>query len=105
MNNAAAQTLLLALNELATNAVKHGALGSPDGSVRVELAVDRGADTFSLEWVETAGRRIEPPDATGFGTQVLTRVTRNTYSGNPTLEYRPEGVRFRCEWALEQMVA
>lgn len=105
VNNAAAQTLLLALNELSTNAIKYGALKGGEGSVRVQFTADPGSDLFRLEWTETTEEPITEPDTTGFGTQVLTRVTRNTYGGSPTLDWSPEGLRFQCDWALSRMVA
>ena len=105
VNNAAAQTLLLALNELSTNAIKYGALKGGEGSVRVQFTADPDSDLFRLEWTETTEEPITEPDTTGFGTQVLTRVTRNTYGGSPTLDWSPEGLRFQCDWALSRMVA
>ena len=105
VNNAAAQTLLLALTELATNAVKHGALGERGGDVAVELRIDEGTDLFRLEWVERTEAPVSAPTRTGFGTQVLTRVTRNTHGGDPSIEWTPGGLRFQCDWALSRMVA
>ena len=105
INNAAAQTLLLALNELATNAIKHGALRGSDGAVKLALTSLGADDVFRLEWVERGAEPVEPPDSTGFGTQVLTRVTRNTHGGRPSMEWHPDGLRFRCDWALSRMTA
>ena len=105
VNNAAAQTLLLALHELATNALKHGALSVDDGTVDLRLLADEATDGFRLEWTEHSSRQVNPPSHQGFGTQVLTRVTRNTHGGHPVTEWRGDGLHFRCDWDLSRMVA
>ena len=105
VNAAAAQTLILALNELATNAVKYGGLSDEGGTVRIGMLADRKDDSFRLEWHERAPVSITVPSAQGFGTQVLNRLTRNTYGGDPCIEWHPEGLRFSCTWSLQRMTA
>jgi PAS domain S-box-containing protein len=67
---AAASNLSLALNELATNAVKYGALSTPDGLVAISWA--RDGDRLSLRWCETGGPHVGPPTRKGFGSRLLT---------------------------------
>lgn len=69
-----AQALILALHELATNAVKHGALSRPGGEV--EVTWSRGDDGVArFEWHESGGPAVIPPtpDRRGFGMRLLER--------------------------------
>ena len=61
----AAQTLGLALHELATNASKYGALSVPGGSVTVQWNIEpgSGAPRFRMSWRERGGPSVETPDA------------------------------------------
>ena len=60
----AAQTLSLALHELATNAAKHGALSVPGGRVALHSAIER--QELQLSWVESGGPEVAPPDRPWF---------------------------------------
>lgn len=89
----AAIALGLVLHELATNAVKYGALSSPDGSVAVRLVDDLASPFFSLEWRETNGPMVVKPHRFGFGQTVITRSLQYSVDGGADLEYPPDGVR------------
>ncbi len=68
--------LSLALHELATNAVKHGALSTPDGRVDVTWTVDAavpGTPEVELTWRERGGPPVAPPARRGFGSKLLSR--------------------------------
>ncbi|WP_051440957.1 two-component sensor histidine kinase [Ensifer sp. WSM1721] len=70
-----AQTLGMALHELATNAIKHGALANATGAIRLEWRVSDG--TIEIHWRETGADIVEPAEAAvrkGFGTVVLERM-------------------------------
>ena len=64
-----AQTMTVALHELATNAAKYGALSTPEGRVDVEWSLTD--QTLALRWMETGGPSVMPPKRQGFGTRVL----------------------------------
>jgi two-component sensor histidine kinase len=65
-----AQTIAVTVHELATNAVKYGALSVPTGKVRVEWS--RALDNrVVLRWTERDGPPASPPTRTGFGTRVM----------------------------------
>lgn len=66
-------SLALLFHELATNAVKYGALSNPQGSLSVEIAVRAG--TIAIIWRETGGRQPES-SRTGFGTSLLQATLR-----------------------------
>jgi two-component sensor histidine kinase len=67
------QSLALTLHELATNALKHGALSVPTGQVTVSWAIDSGLSPAQvrLMWRERGGPAVEKPRASGFGLTVL----------------------------------
>jgi PAS domain S-box-containing protein len=90
----AANALSLALHELATNAVKFGALASESG--HVEVYWNRTADGgFELVWTESGGPRVFPPSRRGFGSTLLEQVTGRELNGGTSVEYRPAGVHAR----------
>lgn len=92
----AAQALGLAFHELATNAVKHGALSTPRGRVKVAWRFDDEDDErpLRLAWVEEEGPPVTPPDRKGFGHIVLERVVANSVDGQTTMEFAPQGLRW-----------
>lgn len=95
INPAAAQNLVLALHELATNAAKHGALSAPGGTValegRVATAGDDGPELV-LAWREAGGPPATPPREPGFGTTLLEQVVAYQHNGRVTFDWRPEGL-------------
>jgi len=97
LNPQAAEQIGLALHELGTNAVKHGALSVEVGSVEIRWDIERGEhgeSLFRLDWQEAGGPRISRPERVGFGHVLLTRVVPETLRGRATLDFNPEGLRF-----------
>jgi PAS domain S-box-containing protein len=94
LNPRATNALTLALHELATNAMKYGALSADSGRVEVEWRT-AGDGGFELTWVERDGPPVSPPTRRGFGSTLLERVTGRELGGRATLEFRPDGVRAR----------
>lgn len=101
---AAAEAIGMALHELATNAVKHGAL-SGNGSIRVAWSVEEG--NLDMTWREEGGPPVVPPRRAGFGRTVIERMIAQALEGSATLDFAPGGVvwRFTCpaHRALEGM--
>lgn len=83
----------MALNELATNAAKYGALSRAEGRVDVRWSL-RG-DELELDWTESGGPPVTAPDRTGFGTMLLRGVITHELRGRVELDYAAEGVRCR----------
>lgn len=87
--------LALALHELATNALKHGALSAPGGSVALdwELAPCAGRAGFRLTWRETGGPPLAGPRParSGFGTNLLEQGLA-WYGGETRLDFAPGGL-------------
>ena len=88
------QALALVLHELATNAVKHGALSAPGGRVRVGWAVEEagGARRVRLRWEERGGAPVAPPAARGFGTDLVEHVATDELGARPELTFAPGGL-------------
>lgn len=90
----AANALSLALHELATNAVKFGALSQESGRVALRWAV-RPEGGFELTWTESGGPTVTTPSRRGFGSTLLDQVTGRELNGDTQVDYRPGGVHVR----------
>jgi PAS domain S-box-containing protein len=83
-----ALSLTMALHELATNAVKYGALSNEVGQVHVTSDVQLGH--LRLTWRETGGPRVSPPTRQGFGSRLIKSNFRN---GDAKIDFAPSGLR------------
>lgn len=90
----AAQALGLALHELTTNAMKHGALSNTSGKVDVRWSIqdEDGVPIFRLTWSESGGPPVGLPTRTGFGTTILKNITARSLDGKVSLDYKPDGL-------------
>lgn len=92
-----AVTLALAMHELATNAVKYGALGAPDGRVHVGWHLveqaGEGVPRLELMWAETGGPPVVPPKRRGFGSRMLEQGLAGEIGGTVRLEFAADGLR------------
>ena len=79
----AAQSIGLALHELATNATKHGALKSAKGRLSVKWTVERGdaGPMLELEWLEDSVAAGEAPKLSGFGRMMLEKLVGASVGG------------------------
>ncbi|MGA3000331.1 MAG: HWE histidine kinase domain-containing protein [Acetobacteraceae bacterium] len=107
----AAEALGLALHELGTNSLKYGALKDPAGTVEIswivcgsEASIETGGHVaasdgrrFHMEWVEHTVDAISPPTHKGFGRMVIEHTVQATLRGAVTLEFPPEGLRWRID--------
>lgn len=92
-----AQPLSMAVHELATNAVKHGALSAALGRVCVSWQME-GPDgrTLRLRWAERDGPPVAgPPGQRGFGSRVLDATIRRQIGGTVSLSWETAGLT--CE--------
>ena len=87
-----AQNFSLALHELATNALKHGALSSAAGNVSIVWTIARNGDgaVLKFRWQECGGPPVEGPGQRGFGTSLLESTFQSV-----NLDYAREGLT--CE--------
>ncbi len=88
MGPSQAQSVSLALHELATNATKYGALSSDQG--RVDLTWSSADGVFHLEWRESGGPPVKQPTRTGFGSRLI-RMLAHEIGGELELHYDPDG--------------
>ena len=100
----AAQNIGLALHELATNAIKFGALSSPGGHIVVRWELDdrQTPKRFRLSWQERGGPRVDPPSYEGFGRKLLSHIAKGT-PDEVRLVFAPEGIAWSME-CEEQLV-
>jgi PAS domain S-box-containing protein len=88
-----AVTLALILHELATNAVKYGALSVPGGRVRIRWEHRAGPGSpIELTWEETGGPPVRPPERQGFGMRMIRSSLRHQGQGEAELAFRPDGL-------------
>lgn len=92
----------MALHELATNAVKYGALSNADGLVRLEWTFVEGGESqdLFLRWNEAGGPPVTPPTRTGFGSRMIERALAQEIDGRAEIDYRPNGVVFTAQAPL-----
>jgi len=93
---AAAQGFALLVHELATNAVKYGALTTPSGKVSVRWFLNAGVEepTITFTWQEEGGPAAAPPKHRGFGTLLLEKAVAST-GGPPRFDYAPDGFSYQ----------
>lgn len=96
-------SLSLLLHELATNAIKYGALSVPEGQVAITWSVERGTeeDILRMSWVETGGPTPQQPSSKGFGSRLIDMGLIGT--GGVELRYDPSGLIALMEAPLSQM--
>jgi two-component system CheB/CheR fusion protein len=100
------QTICLALHELATNAVKHGALhaDAEHGRLEVRWSLDeQGVDApcmLKLQWRESGVRIPAPPQRKGFGRELIEKSLAYTLDASTQLEFTPEGAVCNIEMAV-----
>ncbi|WP_139798232.1 sensor histidine kinase [Fulvimarina manganoxydans] len=92
--------LVLAVHELATNAVKYGALSVAGGHVAMHWNTDPDG-TFEFTWKETDGPPVSSPSRRGFGTRLVERTTALYFDGTSSLDFDVTGVRFRLLGKLQ----
>jgi two-component sensor histidine kinase len=89
----AAQGLSMALHELATNAIKYGALSVSSGRLRVTWSVDRATGALEFRWEERGGPPVvSPPRHRGFGTRVLEGTIKNQLGGSVLCRWESAGL-------------
>lgn len=93
--------LAMVLHELATNAVKYGALSNLTGTVTIAWERQNGdnVDFLQLRWVEAGGPEVSSPDRKGFGSRMISRALRGEGCG-AEFDFRPEGLCVQLGFTL-----
>jgi two-component sensor histidine kinase len=88
-----ALALSMGLHELATNALKYGALSNAEGRVTLSWTYDPETRMLDGAWVESGGPPVVEPTRKGFGSRLIERSLRGELKGQAAMDYRPEGLR------------
>ena len=81
--------LSLVLHELATNAAKYGALSGETGNIDISWRED--GEHVALEWKESGGPPVAPPQKRSFGTSLIER-SLDPFKGSARIDFAPDGV-------------
>lgn len=101
LSASSAQTIGLAIHELATNSGKYGALSTDAG--RIAIAWERRGETLRFSWTESGGPPVTMPDHEGFGTTVVGAMVRSSLGCEVAIDYEPSGLRWSIECPLETL--
>lgn len=93
---AAVLSLSMSLNELCTNAVKHGALSNENGRVEIESVVEGTPPLLTMTWTESGGPATSEPTRRSFGTRLIGRLAEEMH-GKVTMTYAPGGFVYRLD--------
>jgi two-component sensor histidine kinase len=90
-----ALALSLAIDELATNALKYGALTVASGHVSITWTAEDqdGTSNFIFTWQELGGPAVVEPSGVGFGSRLVSRVLRDDFDGKVEVSYELTGAK------------
>jgi two-component sensor histidine kinase len=89
----ACSALSMVVHELATNAAKHGAFSEPAGRVELDWCTEN--DGIAIDWTESGGPPVQPPERRGYGTQLITGLIEHQLGGHVDTAYASDGLRCR----------
>src|SRR5690606_18082789 len=90
LSNQAAQTIGLAVHELATNAAKYGAFGTRTGRLSVTWAIE--GETLVITWREHLTLLRRRPMRRGFGTEIIERMLGGTLDAEISRTFHRDGL-------------
>ena len=96
----------MALHELATNAMKYGALSNGEGRIEVSWTIGKapeGQDRLEVTWNELDGPEVIPPEREGFGKRMLEKGIARELGGEVTLDYVPSGLVCQMNFPLDKV--
>lgn len=99
----AAQSIGMALHELATNAAKYGALSNNVGTVVIKwetAANEEGLEFFTMTWSELDGPCVAEPARRGFGSTIIQAALQSSVRGQVDLHFGSPGLQFKLSCAL-----
>ena len=101
-----AVSIAMALHELATNAIKYGALSVDGGHVTVRWSSGSAdAPRLLLDWRESGGPKVTPPTTRGFGSRMIERALAAELRGKVTLDFPADGLRCAIDAPLPTVVS
>jgi PAS domain S-box-containing protein len=90
-----AQTLALALHELATNAAKYGSLSEAQGHLELRWSIE--VDALVIDWIERNGPPALPPLKAGFGTRIIRNSVVHQLEGEVIFDWGPQGLSCKLQ--------
>lgn len=104
----ASQTLGMALHELATNALKYGALSNDVGRVEINWTVHSdgagGSPRFAMCWVECGGPPVAKPSRRGFGWGVIGGMVKASLDCDAHIDFAPTGLVWRIDCPVDRVL-
>src|SRR5262249_26216656 len=97
-----ALAISMALHELATNAVKHGALSRQTGRVDLVWVIEGEPPKLVFRWVESGGPEGGAPRKRGFGWRMIEQGLAQDLGGRVRLEFAPDGLICTIEAPLDE---
>ncbi|WP_367153811.1 HWE histidine kinase domain-containing protein [Mesorhizobium sp.] len=94
-------SLSLVLHELATNAVKYGALSVASGQVDIRWQLE-DPHMLRIMWSERGGPPVAAPTSTGYGTQLIQFAIAYNLGGRVEQAYHPHGLEAQIVVPLER---
>jgi two-component sensor histidine kinase len=105
LSRAAGTSLALCLHELATNAIKYGALSCPNGQVNFtwELSSQQDNPILTIHWTESGGPIVSEPAHTGYGTNYVRGALNSLFGAPPVLAFLPSGLQCTARGLLARV--
>jgi len=101
INSGAAEALAMAINEMAMNAMRHGALSVATGSVALRWQVDESR--LIVSWQERDGPNPDQAPRRGFGTRIICDVPRVKFDAEIDMQFDPAGFRWAMSCPLSKV--
>jgi two-component sensor histidine kinase len=102
LESAQGVALGLAVNELATNALKYGALATPNGRLEVSWRLE--GNHLVLDWLEADGPEVRTAALESFGSRLLRRLIEGQLGGSVIRQLEKDGVTCRLEFPVRVVV-
>jgi PAS domain S-box-containing protein len=101
-----ALALAMALQELATNAVKYGALSNATGQIQIGWKIEHkdGLPRLHLDWTESGGPPVKAPKRRGFGTRLIERSLAQDLDGEVRIDFVPTGLVCKVDAPIAEAV-
>lgn len=101
LKSAATQVIGMALHELATNALKYGAISTAKGRIRISWS---SAGQFEMTWRESDGPVVSPPLREGFGSRVLLNMAEHQLDAEVRLDFDASGLIWSLTAPLDRVL-
>ena len=98
----AALAFAMVLHELATNAVKYGALSKESGKIGIDWQVTSTLQQVVFRWTERGGPRVKPPERRGFGSRLIEQGIKHDMAGHVRLDFQSAGLTCEIQVPLDR---